>query len=1107
MKIDVYQEQYKSKQAYHQPGQIGFGYNVEQFKELGNTLLNASVKKMENDDAINSARIEADTMLAADKLYREYQKTANPDTFEQDIEGQRSVIQNLIKDQSKQFRLPKSQQAFTEKMTRGLEEQYIGNVLTYSYNLQEDKYKQLGQEAFDSYKAQLLAGNTFLTVPDVMNSMRDYYTQLADRYNIPKNKLDAYIAAQNNSIITSYAYGMIDKNPTAIRDLLVGTGFDKFKAYKESLGEAFDMDTFWQSKELQDEYKQSEFGAQYVDIIKYLDYEQRVDLWKAANQEISRQEKEALKQKFLQNSASDYDLDRQKDAAISQANANGTLPTNIRGTSKVTFEEDSDLGTKNMPISMGKITKGPLAKGNSFMPFSEDFAGGISGNISGRGYNVVLTSNLRPGDKDSKHVDGSAVDISVNRNGKFNPQGAVEAYKAAVLQYKNNIKKGGVLFEVDKQTLNYIKSQLEADGVDTSFINWKQSEEYGAKAEGPHIHFTLDKNANYKVTSSGAGSELIFQTQHGKARYLQQRSAGKSVQAAYDAARKDEFDIMSAVYSWQFLNGIITTKNADGTNLDPAYYGQMLQANKNQVLNNKSLSNEARAIQLAAIEKAEAELPKLQEQFMNDPVNFLISTNQAKTPEEAQIVQLKQYGISSNEVLTMTDKEAAVKASQLTKMPAEDAVAYIKANGTNAATLRQIAKHMPNDSKTDMLMYSAMASPAMTSQIIEAYKDWDNTDLAIKQHKELFPTNWRNDVIGKLKKDPTIKNYIADIEKTQPIETTKMLDTMASLYAYRMTHGATNPSNTLKDIAQNLIGVNFNSVTVNSPRQGNTQINVAKGFDVNALNKIKRVSDMIGSLGVNGDFIGLTPDITAPGYTEISRAVAEESNIERRHQIDSMIRTSKLSGTPDGLSAMITWQNPLGLAAGSIMYNKMTGKPLAVKYSEMVQIYNEAYKLKETWKKRVDNTGRLGGDTTYTYNVPKGKYYSVYGTSEANAMSAALEQVITNKYDWVNPSDYTLQYKGNIDLYNRPRVRNKDTSGRESVSTVRSMSYSATINGKQKHILIPTVSNEGKIMNESEAIKYWRNKNQYLGIYDTKKEADRAAYQIHKQQAKYYGLK
>ena len=27
MKIDVYQEQYRSKQAYHEPGKIGFGFN------------------------------------------------------------------------------------------------------------------------------------------------------------------------------------------------------------------------------------------------------------------------------------------------------------------------------------------------------------------------------------------------------------------------------------------------------------------------------------------------------------------------------------------------------------------------------------------------------------------------------------------------------------------------------------------------------------------------------------------------------------------------------------------------------------------------------------------------------------------------------------------------------------------------------------------------------------------------------------------------------------------------------------------------------------------------------------------------------------------------
>ena len=47
MKIDVYQEQYKSKQAYHELGKIGFGFDPNIIKTAGDALINASIKKMD----------------------------------------------------------------------------------------------------------------------------------------------------------------------------------------------------------------------------------------------------------------------------------------------------------------------------------------------------------------------------------------------------------------------------------------------------------------------------------------------------------------------------------------------------------------------------------------------------------------------------------------------------------------------------------------------------------------------------------------------------------------------------------------------------------------------------------------------------------------------------------------------------------------------------------------------------------------------------------------------------------------------------------------------------------------------------------------------------
>jgi len=82
--------------------------------------------------------------------------------------------------------------------------------------------------------------------------------------------------------------------------------------------------------------------------------------------------------------------------------------------------------------------------------------------------------------------------------------------------------------------------------------------------------------------------------------------------------------------------------------------------------------------------------------------------------------------------------------------------------------------------------------------------------------------------------------------------------------------------------------------------------------------------------------------------------------------------------------------------------------------------------------------------------------------------------------------------QGNIDLTNRPVVKNADGS----VSTVRSISVE--IDGLE--ILIPTVSDDGRIMSNDEAVQQYLRTGRHLGKFSSVKAANRYAVQIHKEQ-------
>lgn len=83
---------------------------------------------------------------------------------------------------------------------------------------------------------------------------------------------------------------------------------------------------------------------------------------------------------------------------------------------------------------------------------------------------------------------------------------------------------------------------------------------------------------------------------------------------------------------------------------------------------------------------------------------------------------------------------------------------------------------------------------------------------------------------------------------------------------------------------------------------------------------------------------------------------------------------------------------------------------------------------------------------------------------------------------------------GNIDLYNRPHVKNPEGT----VSTVRSMSFGT--DGKE--VLVPTVSDDSRIMSDEEAFQEFVKTGKHLGKFQSPSEATRFAERLHNEYAR-----
>ena len=167
----------------------------------------------------------------------------------------------------------------------------------------------------------------------------------------------------------------------------------------------------------------------------------------------------------------------------------------------------------------------------------------------------------------------------------------------------------------------------------------------------------------------------------------------------------------------------------------------------------------------------------------------------------------------------------------------------------------------------------------------------------------------------------------------------------------------------------------------------------------------------------------------------------------------------------------------------TLSLGKMLGDARLSDFSESI---NNAYK-------GVDTTNNVAGPS-YGANEPANALEPRQARSLQSGQAPMLPYEQMPAQEEITPKSMKgMLAKGNIDLNNRPRVRNPDGS----ISTVRSKSFG--IGGKE--VLLPTISDDGRNLNDREALEQYRRTGKHLGIFSTPEEATKYAINLHNQQA------